>query len=168
MPATYEKITSTTVSNNTTTYVEFSNISQNFTDLVVMMTLRSYSATGDYVYAQYGYGTLDTGLNYHTTTLGTSTSTITSTGWNDRSNFNIDYFATPETTNPSIRVLNIMNYSNSTTKKIGILRSGKPTATDLTIGMWKSLNPIDIIRITINANYFASGATFSIYGIKAA
>jgi hypothetical protein len=163
---TYVALNSTTLANNTTNYVEFTAIPQTYTDLVLVTNITSFGGSGDYIYAQWGNGSIDTGSNYSTTILSGNGSSAVSTRFASRTNYNMDYFATPVTTEPSIRRLNIMNYSNTTTYKTILSRADRAgNGTDATVGTWRSTQAINTLRITTNTNFFASGSTFSLYGI---
>lgn len=164
---TYVALDSRTISNNTTTYVDFTSIPQTYTDLVVVCNVTSYGGAGNYIYAQWGNGSIDTGTNYSTTIVSGSGTSAISTRFANRSNYNMDYYSTPITTEPSTRILQIMNYSNTTTNKTAINRAGRAgNGVDLTVGLWRSTSAINTLRITIDQNYFASGSTFSLYGIQ--
>jgi hypothetical protein len=171
---TYTRIGSTTASGGETS-VTFSSIPQTYTDLVLVVNAHGNSANGNYIYSQWGNGSVDTGTNYSTTVMsgyvsGGSGAKV-STKFNTRSNFNMDYYATPATTPYSLRRLHIMNYSNTTTYKAGILRADRGDSTggtDQTIGVWRSTSAINIITITIDQNSYGSGSMFTLYGIAAA
>ncbi len=165
---TYVALYSTTLANNTTNYVEFTAIPQTYTDLVLVTNITSFGGGGNYIYAQWGNGSIDTGSNYSTTVMSGFTSTTESQRWANRVNYNMDYYATPVTTEPSIRTLNLFNYSNTTTYKTAICRAGRAGAgTDASVGNWRSTQAINTLRITTDQNFFASGSTFALYGIAA-
>jgi hypothetical protein len=166
MPKTYEPIASTTLANDTTTNVTFNSITQNYTDLIFVFAGQAASANGNYLYIQYNN---DTASNYSTNNLAANGSSVSAGRFNNRTNFNIDLYATPINGTINNRIVQIMNYSNTTTNKIGVSRSNRANAgTDATIGVWRSTAAITSIKITIDQNFFASGSSFSIYGIKAA
>ncbi len=165
---TFVALDKITVANNTTTYVDFTSIPQTYTDLVLVVNMTNYSASGNYIYAQFGNGSIDTGANYSSVIIGGNGSTTASVRWSNRTNFNIDYYATPTNTEISTRTLQILNYSNTNTYKPLLNRSVRAgNGTDAASGTWRSNSAINAIRITTDANYFASGSTFSLYGIKA-
>lgn len=165
---TYVALDSKTIANNTTTYVDFTSIPQTYTDLVLVCNVTSFGGGGNYIYAQFGNGSIDTGSNYSTTIMSGNGATAVSTRFTNRTNFNIDYTATPSTTEPSVRILQIMNYSNTTTYKTGLLRASRGNGgADATVGTWRNTSAINTLRITTDQNFFAAGSTFSLYGIKA-
>ena len=165
MPAsnTYESIASTTLTSNSTT-VTFGSIPQTYTDLVLI--INGQVVTGGSRNSFINFNS-DTATNYSATIIyGNGTSALSS-----RSS-NISYaggcvFASGVN---STVIYNIMNYSNTTTYKT-ILGRGNVSndVVDLRVSMWRSTAAITSIAITLDSsNSFASGCTFSLYGIKAA
>ena len=162
--STYTPIATTSISSNTTAYT-FSSIPSTYTDLVLILNVISTSTAGNYVYLQYNG---DTGSNYSTTILTGTGSSAISTRFNNRTNFNIDYYATPNT-EISNRIVSIMNYSNTTTYKTGLLRANRAGGgTDATVGLWRSTAAINSITVTHDTAQFAAGSMFTLYGIAAA
>lgn len=165
---TYVALATQTIANNTTAYVEFTSIPQTYTDLVVVSEITSYGGGGNYIYAQWGDSTIDTGANYSTTVITSYGSGQASNRWSGRTNYNMDYFATPVTTEPSNRILNIMNYAGSKYKTILSRANRAGGGVDATVGSWRSASAINVLRITTDTNFFASGSTFTLYGVTRA
>ena len=150
--------------------VTFSSIPQGYTDLVIVMNVIANS-NANYLWMQYNG---DTGSNYSTTIMTGSGSSAISTRFANRTNFNIDYYATPATT-PGQRIVQIMNYSNTTTYKTGLVRAGRASGTsysgtsgtDAIVGLWRKspIEAINSILITCDNDTFQAGSTFTIYGI---
>jgi hypothetical protein len=167
--STCTPIYATTISSNTSA-ITLSNIPTTFTDLVLVISVISTSNVGNYIHLQYNG---DTGSNYSTTILSGTGSGAVSQRFSNRTNFNIDYYATPNTT-VGTRIVQIQNYSNTTTFKTGLLRADRAAGTDnaggtdATVGLWRSTAPITSITITHDTAQFASGSTITLYGIKAA
>jgi len=167
--STYTPIYATTISSNTSA-ITLSNIPTTFTDLVLVISVISTSNLGNYIHLQYNG---DTGSNYSTTILSGTGSGAVSQRFSNRTNFNIDYYATPNTT-VGTRIVQIQNYSNTTTFKTGLLRADRSAGTDnaggtdATVGLWRSTAPITSITITHDTAQFAPGSTITLYGIKAA
>jgi hypothetical protein len=66
----------------------------------------------------------------------------------------------------STTTVDLMNYSNTTTYKTTVARSNNPARiVDFYINMWRSTSAISTVAFTGN---FATGSSFSLYGIKAA
>jgi hypothetical protein len=65
-------------------------------------------------------------------------------------------------------IINIQNYSNSTTYKTVLARSNNAaTGTDATVALWRSTSAITSIDYYLNSGSWATGSTFTLYGIKA-
>lgn len=169
MPATYENIATTTLTSNTTN-VEFLNISQAFTDLVLVVSAKD-SGTGTVnTNIRVGNGSFDTGSNYSYTFLGGSGSAASS---GRSSNITSTLWGAIGTTNNTVAMLHFMNYSNTTTNKTILSRNSLP---DQSSGqsvsawalLWRSTSAINRIQLYPGGQQFASGSTFTLYGIKAA
>jgi hypothetical protein len=162
--STYTPIYSQTITSNTTS-VTFSNIPSTFTDLVLKISVISTSTNNNYINLQYNG---DTSSNYSTTILSGDGTSALSARFSDRTDFNIDYFAAPHT-QIGTRSVQIMNYSNNTTLKTGLVRSDRAgRGTDAMVGLWRSTAPITSIKITHDTAQFAAGSNITLYGIKAA
>jgi hypothetical protein len=63
-----------------------------------------------------------------------------------------------------------MNYSNTTTYKTWLSRSGaSDRATEALVGLWRSTSAITTIALSIDAGAtYSTGSTFTLYGIAAA
>jgi hypothetical protein len=164
MTITYEKVQSITLSSTEAT-VTFTSISGAYTDLVLVMNPISNTLSGSYPYLRFNG---DSGSNY-------SRSMIQGTGaaaQSDRSiNSSEGYFiyGNQVTTNGSFNaVVNIMNYSNTTTRKTFLSRTNVASdRVEALVGLWRSTSAITSITIYCGSNSFVSGSTFSLYGIKA-
>jgi hypothetical protein len=67
-------------------------------------------------------------------------------------------------------IIDIMNYSNTTTYKTALHRFNDANAIVFAIvGLWRNTAAINQVRVfSTNAVNFAVGSTFTLYGIKAA
>jgi hypothetical protein len=64
-------------------------------------------------------------------------------------------------------IIDFMDYSQTNKHKTFLMRSGSASASaEMSFGRWGSNDAITSIRFTINAGNFATGTTFSLYGIK--
>jgi len=167
--ATYVSIASQTLSSNTSS-VTFSSIPSTYTDLVLII-----SANG-------GWGLNfrlngDTASNYSLTELAgagtTSYSSRTSGYTNGYFTYNIGVPANANTYGTA--VVNFMNYANTTTNKSILSRFANAgdngPGTECFVNLWRSNSAITSIAIStyyVSGNYYASGSTFSLYGIAAA
>jgi hypothetical protein len=72
----------------------------------------------------------------------------------------------------TMNIVQIQNYSNTTTYKTALSRygsGGTSSATLAGVGLWRNTNAITSITIGITDGFdFLSGAMFTLYGIKAA
>lgn len=163
MALTYEPITSTTVGGSGTSTITFNSIPATYTDLRLVAT--GYLATGADGLIVTING--DTNSNYSWTYLfGDGSSASSSRGSNLNATARIGYFGTSQGTLKT----DLMNYSNTTTYKTWLNRSSIANWGDITIvGLWRSTSAINSLSITSATSYtIQAGATFTLYGIKAA
>ena len=137
--------------------VTFSNIPQGYTDLVIVYA--GISSTDDQNYFRFNN---DTGSNYSRTFMaGNGSAAFSNRSTNDTLLYGPFSLSTPVT-----NIAHIMNYSNSTTNKTTLIRSGNATnSTIATVGLWRSTAPITSVLIATNSGTFNAGSIFSIYGI---
>lgn len=163
MPATYEPIATVTAS-GVASFLVMSSIPSTYTDLVLVGVFpKSASASARLTINS------DTGTNYSQTTLyGDGTSAVSaresSVGY-----FFFSDFLTASTSNPNMSITHFMNYSNTTTYKTWLDRSGVASiGTSAQVGMWRSTAAINRIDVNTSTGTFSAGTTFTLYGIKAA
>jgi hypothetical protein len=78
----------------------------------------------------------------------------------------IEIFGAGINTSQCMQIINIMNYANTTTKKTTLLR-GSANGVGATVafaGLWRSNDAITSIKLNLSSS-FASGSTFTLYGI---
>lgn len=163
MTTTYNCIATTTLSTATAS-VTFSSISGTYTDLILIISGASSNDTQ--VQLQFNG---DTSTNYSSNTFygdGTSRGGVRSGG---QTQGTIGGIASGE---PSVNIIQIMNYSNTTTKK-GVLgkyvniNSGYGEV-GLRVVLWSSTSAITSIKVMMPSTYtYSSGCVFTLYGIKA-
>lgn len=162
MPVTYEPLATTTLGSAVNT-VTFSSISGAYTDLVLVQNGGFTSAAGD-VFIRFNS---DSGSNYSSTALSGSGSSALSSRESNATRILVDSYGYP-TTGISTRIIQIMNYSNTTTNKTLLSRANNAaTGVDAVVGLWRStaaITSIDLYAWTTNS--FSAGSTFSLYGIK--
>jgi hypothetical protein len=165
---TYTPIATTTAA-SASPAITFSNISQNYTDLVLVVSVRANSTP-----TSFGTGirfNSDTGSNYSRTVLyGSGSSAVT---FRDTSQTRFFVSSGPTAVNTfNIIRFNIMNYSNSTTYKTVLARNDDISdVTSMSASVWRSTSAITSITVTPfddNSTGFALGSTFTLYGILAA
>lgn len=162
MAATYDPIATQTLGSSATS-VTFSSIPSTYTDLVLVYSAQNNASSANVTTMRFNG---DTGTNYSDTYMygnGTSAATGRDTNQSVMSAGDI-----PGTTGStwSANIINVMNYSNTTTNKTAIMRHNTNGVTVASVGLWRSTSAIN--SITLIANTFSAGSTFSLFGIKAA
>ena len=163
MPATYEPIATYTAPSAQASYT-FSSIPSTYTDLVLIANALTASADAVGIDLFINGGTA-TGRSY-TRIQGNGTS---ATSLNGTTSAGIGVMGNSEGAN---LIVNIMNYSNSTTFKTILSRYNNMDSGDARVGAYVSLSQstsavtsLTISPLSIN---WAAGSTFTLYGIKAA
>jgi len=143
--------------------VTFSSIPQGYTDLVLIAN-RSSSGI-DNLSMQFNG---DTGSNYSFTVLYGTGSTAGSARGSNTNNPYLDYYASSNSSLPTPVIMNIQNYSNSTTYKTTLARgNAAATGVDATVMLWRNTSAITSILLKCHdGSNFTTGSTFSIYGIQ--
>jgi hypothetical protein len=164
MTSTYEKIATNTLGSAATS-VTFSSISGSYTDLVLVVNW-AQSAVGS-VFIRFNS---DSGSNYGTTELyGNGSSALS-----DRISLTQAYWGYnvfPNTTFAGNSIMSIQNYSNTTTYKPFLARtnatSGSYPGAAAYACLWLSTSAITDILLDIDGSAtYATGSTFTLYGIK--
>jgi len=162
MPVTYTPIATNTLS-STSALVTFSSIPSTYTDLVVIVSGKGTSLLQVRMSVNN-----DSSVIYSTTGMsgnGTGAESWRVSGYPYVSG---DYYYS-FTPNAGYVQFNLMNYSNTTTFKSFLTRSGEGSqATMANVSLWRSTAAINRIDITASTSTFAAGTVFTIYGIKAA
>lgn len=168
MAATYTPIATQTLTNSSTITVSFTSIPSTYTDLVLIVSAKVTTAGANNYGIQFNS---DTGTNYSRTLLNGS-GTSASSSRNSNQNYVTMGVVANSGQAESIQITQIMNYANTTTYKTALNRCAWVEGTQAVVGLWRStsaINRIDIfLEQTYGTNYFTSGATFTLYGIKAA
>jgi hypothetical protein len=170
MPNTYTELDKVTVGTAVAS-VTFSSIPGTYTDIVAVFAGTMTAA--DYVQFQVGNGSVDTGSNYSNTALKGNGSTASSSRSSNSTNI---FTPEPMNTNQGNLIINFQNYANTTTYKTTVMRTNVPltdggaaASTSTTVGLWRSTSAINTIKFyTFAGQTFATGSTFTLYGIKAA
>lgn len=138
----------------------FSNIPQIYTDLVLVCTGKmssggdanqaiTFNGDSNAVYSrQYMYGDGTTVFSGRTTT----TTNLAFPYWNS--------------TNPVTTIVQIGNYNSNVVYKTAISRNAGSSTVTAEAGQYRSTSPITSITLT-GGTTFASGSTFSLYGVGA-
>jgi hypothetical protein len=158
---TYEPIATQTLGGATTT-VTFSSIASTYTDLILVVVGRDNTTTDSFTIVFNG----DTGSNYSMTYMqGNGTSASTGAG----SAASLQDMLVMDTTAIANGTFHFMNYSNTSVYKTVVARGDLTDfAIRTSVGLWRSTAAINSIAVRMGSSNFASGNTFTLYGIKAA
>lgn len=161
--ATYEPIATNTLSSATQT-VTFSSIPQTYTDLVLVTNIGDDGSSSN---TQIRFNS-DSSSNYSYIYMAGNGTTAASGRYSNQPQIIIDNYSYPITTITTSQIVQIQNYSNSTTYKTLLARtSTAANATTVVAGLWRNTAAISTIQI-ICQSLFDSGSTFTLYGIAAA
>jgi hypothetical protein len=162
MPSTYTPIATNTLG-STTASITFSSITGTYTDLVVVCSNLKYVTGDDDAFVRFNG---DTGTNYSWTQLNGNGSTASTNRGSSTSG--IRSINGMSTTNIGTTIINVQNYSNTTTNKTTLSRHSTNFAGAF-VGLWRNTAAINSITIiNLGSGGFATGSTFTLYGIKAA
>ena len=162
MPATYEPISTQTVSGTSTSTITFSSIPQTYTDLVlVSVVTQSADVASNLRFNS------DTGTNYSQTRLAGTGSAANSSRDANSTGIQFSFGTLTALTNV---IWQIQNYSNATTFKSCLSRNNNTYDwLGSTVGLWrKTPEAITTVTFTVSSGYIVAGSTFTLYGIKAA
>jgi hypothetical protein len=162
MASTYEKIATTTLGSAATS-VTLSSISGSYTDLVLIVSIIGSSGVG--ITLQYNG---DTGSNYSRLNITGNGSAAASLAVSNDDRIFINALGN---INSGIAVININNYSNTTTYKTTLSRANTVStdAVVASVNTWRNTNAITSINISTNVvATYGVGSTFTLYGIKSA
>lgn len=163
MAATYEPIATQTLGSAAATVI-FSSIPGTYTDLVLIAQF--IVTAGNANIGLYFNGSQAT--NYSFTGLGGSGGAAVSARSTNATNIQTEYYGYGDQTQAT-RIINIMNYANTTTYKTVIGRGNNTNnGTSAIVGLWRSTSAITSATIQAGPTTFTSGSTFTLYGIKAA
>ena len=171
MTATYEAIQTYTLGSSAASQT-FSSIPSTYTDLVLQCSIICTSS-GVVLYTRFNG---DTGSNYSDTILIGNAALDAGSGRrtnNDKIDSNgYNYGMGTDASLPNLATFNVMNYANTNTYKSCLIRSqstsnAPQTEVFATVGLWRSTSAISTILLYPSAGNFATGSTFTLYGIKA-
>jgi hypothetical protein len=172
MTKTYEPIANQTMNNNTTSTVTFSSIPQTYTDLVLVYKMWSGNSNTGQVFIRlngittniYDYGGFslrnpNTVQSFGIYQLADRRTSLYDGSWAITSSL------------PSMSIFNIFNYSSSSRKKAISSQNITAFSNDLYYssmsGLYRSNNAVTSVSIfALSSATFASGSSFTLYGIK--
>ena len=158
---TYVPLATYTAPSAASTYT-FNTISGSYTDLVLVIVGNNNSGTGNDNFALRFNS--DTGSNYSDTALKGNGSSATS---DRRTNQTLGYVGQMYPTITST-IVQIQNYSNSTTYKTAISRFNDTSSGSVMgsrVVLWRNTNAITSITVVTGGDSWASGTTMTLYGI---
>lgn len=161
---TYVPIQTYTVSGSPTATITFGSggtLPQSYTDLVLIANSLSTANTACALNFNGDFGS-----NYSDTVLDGDGSSAFSFRRSNQSQVQDILARTDNVAN----IINIMNYSNSSTYKTILSRSNSVGGSELnaSVNLWRSTSPITSITITAPGTTFKVGASFTLYGIASA
>ena len=172
MAATYEPIASVTLGSDAAN-IEFTSIAATYTDLIIVFHGRSSFTT---VASDALNMTInaDTGSNYSVTALWGTGSAAASGRASNTSLMSIARLNTSNASNtsPGGALIHVMSYANTNVYKTVLCASDATKESQpvrRTVGLWRSTSAITSVKLApANGPNFKSGATASLFGIKAA
>ena len=160
MAKTYEPIATTTVSGSSTSTITFNSFS-GYTDLRLVMVSQNADA-----YCLIRLNGDSSALYSRTTLQGNGTSASSGRASNETA----WYPSTGDATRTANAIIEIMNYSNTTTNKTALTRVNLPF--DVVVAqawLYRSTSAITSITLTVpSTNNWVAGSTFTLYGVKSA
>ena len=162
-------VISTTTLGSATATVDLTSIPQTYTDLVLVIQGTTTVDNSDI--QMYFNNDTTSGLYSKTQLEGTGSSALS--GRTSSANFiGLTSNLGVDDTNPSIIILQLNNYSNTTTFKTVLSRetmwNSTFTGVGVRVGLWRNINAITSVSLKVNNSTWKSGSTFTLYGIKAA
>ena len=164
MTTTYEPIATQTLGTATAS-VTFSSISSAFTDLIVVIE-GTFTSANELPLLRLNS---DTASNYSTTTLRGSGSAVASFRFSNQTSVLCGDRDTGAAGSRFMWIGQLQNYSNTTTFKTILSRFNKTgIETGANVHLYRSTSAITALNFfTIQSSTYASGTTFTLYGIKA-
>lgn len=171
MALTYDSIATTTLGSAAST-ITFSSITGTYTDLEVILSLPANGTSNNSDGLRFQLNG-DTGSNYSATWLTNSTTSATSSRESSVTRGRVGNIS--QTTNDvGTAIVRFLNYSNTTTYKTVIGRSGNLNSNGdsnvfAAVSLWRSTSAINQIVFSSSSNVnFPIGTMVTLYGIKAA
>lgn len=166
MASTYTPIVTTTLGSNQAN-VTFNSFS-GYTDLILVATVKTVTYGGVNLNINVNS---DSGTNYSWNALVGNGSSATATRSSNQTYMDGDVNSLMDTSTFTQYNISFMNYANTTTYKTVLSRAINARsggATEAVINLWRSTAAITSMTFDCGADQFATGSTFTLYGIVAA
>ena len=161
---TYQPISTTTLGSaqSTVTFNSFSG----YTDLILVTDNVQSGGTQGNLFIAFNS---DSGTNYSRTWLSGDGSSAYSGRESSQTKIGLTAYAYPQTTTRWAGIVQIQNYSNSTTYKTVLVRgNNSAVGVDAIVGLWRSTAAITSLVLSRSNDQFAAGSTFTLYGVASA
>lgn len=160
--STYTPIATTTLGSAASS-VTFSSISGTYTDIVLVISGKYTASTDASPTIRFNS---DSSTNYSVTGIDGNGSSASSFRLSNQTEALVGSMSGEQ----SVSIVQVMNYSNTTTYKTTISRGNNPSNRVRSyVNLWRSTSAINRIDIYTNdPNTYATGSTFTLYGIQAA
>jgi len=159
---TEEFIAKYTTTGSASTYT-FSSIPNNFTDLIFVINYDSATAGNQSLNMRFNG---DTATNYSYTILRGSGSAAQSARGSTDDRIYCGSSSTGTTNIASTAIIQIQNYSNTTTYKTALIRDNNPDYyVFANVGLWRSTAAITSVTFYQSSYNFINGSTFYLYGV---
>jgi hypothetical protein len=169
--STYTPIATTTISGTGTSSITFNSFS-GYTDLVLVVSPKELTSSDGGLNLRFNS---DSGTNYSITQIYGDGSSAVSSRTSNQTTIGIYCMADYRSSANGLGIVNIMNYSNSSTYKTVLQRSMNVNDSNVAnlvvtrVGLWRNTAAITSMTLTPGNGYnFASGSTATLYGIAAA
>lgn len=160
--STYTPIATQTLSSSAST-VTFSSISGSYTDLILVTDNIQSGGTQANLFVQFNS---DSGSNYSRTWLSGDGSSAFSGRESSQTKMGLTAYCYPQTTTRWAGLIHIENYSNETTYKTVLIRgNNSAVGVDSIVGLWRSTSAITSLVLSRSNDQFATGSTFTLYGV---
>lgn len=171
MAFTYSKLAEVTVGSGGSPSIGFTNIPQNYNDLVIKVSLRTDNNSSNYLSAFITFNGSTSGYSQRMV-YGTGSSALSASGSGTYIDWAAYGTATPATANTfGNGEIYIPNYTGSTNKSISSDSVSENNATNsiaaLTAGLWSNTTAISRITLAGNSGNLAQYSTATLYGVKA-
>ena len=159
---TYQAIATTTLGSAQASYT-FSSIPSTYTDLVLITQHTCATGSNNQLVLR---PNSDSSALYSRTLLTGDGTTASSARYTGEDGIYVSYVG--NNTDLTTSINQFMNYSNTTTYKTTMTRSNAANIPRAEVTLWRSTAAISSLLVLPYSGTFATGSTFTLYGIAAA